>query len=224
MSAYDLLPDAKDSSNPYMGGPHFSQGLKEDVASGYQSSATGLLASGKMPDIVLDPHHAKWYDKALSGIGEVGSDIPEMAAGGAVGSLAGPLGTGAGMMAVPTAIRESLIKGYNSGEISSSADFLTRTKIAITGMADADVLKATAKAATVGALTAGTGGLITKTLGPVLGEAVMAGNIGAGTARVASDVSRYAGETGTMTVAPAALDGRLPERDRKSTRLNSSHP
>ena len=168
----------------------------EDVLAGTQASSGGLLYRGRLPDIVLDPHHAQWYDKALAGVGSIAGDVPAMAVGGAAGSVAGPIGTGAGMMAVPTAIRESLIKGYNSGEISSSADFLTRSRIMIKGLADADVLKATAKAAIVGGATMGIGGLAARAVAPAF-----------------STAARLGGEYGTLSVLPAALDGRLPERE-----------
>src|SRR5258708_30807610 len=108
--------------------------------------------------LAVHPHYPKWSENALSSGAEIDSDLPQAIAGavagsaigGAVGSAIAPgpgtaagvvLGGGAGMMAVPTAIRESLTRAYQTGEADSSTDWLTRTGIAIKGMAEADVLK-----------------------------------------------------------------------------------
>src|SRR5258708_11934242 len=56
---------------------------------GWQGSATGLLKRQRLPDIVLDPQHAKWYEHAISGISGTASDIPEMVVGGVAGAAAG---------------------------------------------------------------------------------------------------------------------------------------
>lgn len=184
-------------------------GVWDALVSGYQGSATGLLQRRRLPDVVLDHTHAKWYEKALESTSGMVSELPEMvagfAAGGAVGSVAGPVGTilggGAGAFAVPTAIRESLIQAYHSGEAGSSADFLSRTGI---------VLKETGKSALVGAATMGAGALVARTVGgalaPLIGE-----ELGIGTARTAIGTAQTAAELGTMVVSPAALEGRLPE-------------
>src|SRR5258708_8781920 len=140
---------------------------------GWQGSATGLLKRQRLPDIVLDSQHAKWYEHAISGISGTVSDIPEMvaggiagaAAGGAVGSavpvvgtaLGGILGAGAGIFAVPTAIRESLIQAYQSREADSSKDFLDRAGI---------VINETAKSSVVGTLTVVAGAVAGPTARP----------------------------------------------------------
>jgi hypothetical protein len=184
--------------------PRTASGIVDSLEAGWQGSATGLLVRGKLPDVVLDAHHNKWYEKLAAGAAQMGSELPEMIAGGiggaAVGGAAGSevpvignavgaaVGGGAGAFAVPTAIRESLMQAYQAKQAVNSADFLARAKI---------VLKATGKDALVGALTGGAG-KAAKLATPLIGEAG---------AKIAAPVA----ELGTITVAPAALDGRLPE-------------
>ena len=162
-----------------------------DIEAGAEQSATGLFIRGRLPDIELDPQHARWYDKALETIGEVGTDVPLMAASAYAAKSTGVRGMYAAANAVPTEIRESLIKAYQSGEADNSTDFLDRARIIIKGLTEPEVLKATAKAGTVGALT-GQAGLLAKPFG---------------------GLAQAGAEYGTLSVVPAALDGRLPEPD-----------
>src|SRR6267154_5695914 len=199
MGAFDdLIPASAGAFSDLVPRREPAGGIWDALVAGGQRSATGLLLRGKLPDVVLDPHHASWYEQALGSVAEVSSDIVPAVAGAVAGGLGGRaaggnvgqlLGTGAGMMAVPTAIRESLTRAYQTGEADSSMDFLARSRIAIKGMSEPDVLKATGKAALVGAATLGMGRLFAP-----LGRVVQAG-----------------AEVGTMTVAPAALEGHLPE-------------
>ena len=175
-----------------------ASGLLEALQAGYQGSGTGLLLRGKLPDIVLDAKESKWYEKALASIGQMGAELPQMIAGAVLGggagtAVGGPVGTllggGAGSFAVPAAIRQSLIEAYKSGTVDSSGGFLNSVGI---------VLKTTAKEGLVGAATMGAGGVVGKVVGGVAGPLVT------GAAKTAAEVS-------TMVVAPAALDGHLPE-------------
>jgi GNAT superfamily N-acetyltransferase len=207
-------------------GPRVASGIGEAWQAGYQGSIPGLVDRGKLPDIVLDPHHSTWYEKLTASASHMVNELPEMMAGAAAGAPAGAavggaggalfagvgalpgaavggiVGGGAGAFAIPTAIRESLVQYYEQRDGVSSADFLTRAGI---------VIKATGKDALIGAATAGAGAGVGKLVAPVLGGAVMAGKIGARTARVGTDVATVGAEVGTLTVAPAALEGRLPE-------------
>lgn len=198
--------------------PRAATGPLEAIQAGYQGSATGLMLRGRLPDVVLDPGHAKWYEKALASAGQLVAEFPEMVVGAIAGTAAGSAagtavapgpgtfvggltGGGAGAFAVPAAIRTSLMQAYSKGEVKSSGDFLARTAI---------VLKETAKEALVGAATLGAGGaaarVVGKAIAPAIGE-----TISVGTARAAIGTAATAAEIGTMVVAPAALDGRLPE-------------
>lgn len=192
-------------------------GPLDAIQAGYQGSATGLMIRGRLPDVVLDHSHATWYEKALSSAAGTVSEFPEMVAGGvlgrvlgsAAGSAAGPagvavgglLGTGAGSFFVPAAIREAYIQALSKGDVSSTADFLTRASI---------VLKQASKEGLVGALTLGAGGVA----GRVVGKAVAPGvgtTLVAKTAVTGIETAATAAELGTMVVAPAALEGKLPE-------------
>lgn len=207
-------------------GPRVASGIGEAWTAGYQGSLAGLADRGKLPDVVLDAHHAKWYEKLVAGASQMVNEGPEMIAGaaaggaggaalgGAIGSVVpvagtaagaavgGVLGGGAGAFAAPTAIRESLMQYYAHRDGVSSADFLTRAGI---------VIKATGKDALIGALTAGAGSVTGKLAAPLVESAVTAGRIGATTGKVAAGAAVAGAEVGTMTVLPAAMEGRLPE-------------
>jgi hypothetical protein len=184
--------------------PRVANGILDSIEAGFQGSATGLFVRGKLPDVVLDPHHNKWYEKLAASATQMGSELPEMVVGGAAGAAVGGaagsavpvvgnvtgavVGGGAGTFAVPTAIRESLMQAYESQQAVNSSDFLTRASI---------VLKATGKDALIGALTGGAG-KAAKLATPLIGETG---------AKIAAPLA----ELGTITVAPAALQGKLPE-------------
>ena len=180
-------------------GPRTGSGISDAISAGWQNSATGMIARNKLPDVQLDPQHSTWYERLAQGGTQMAADLPEMIVGaiggGAAGSTILPgagtvVGAGAGAFALPTAIRESYVQALSKGEITSSADFLDRASI---------VLKHTGKDALVGGLTAGVG----------KGVQLGATTLGAGS-KVAAGAALTA-EGGTMVVAPAALEGRLPE-------------
>lgn len=169
--------------------PRKAEGAWDSMVAGVQGTGSAMLIRGKLPDVVLDPHHASWYEKLLSsGSAIVADAVPEIA-GALAGTPAGPIGQGAMTMAVPTEIRESLMKAYQNGEANSSTSFLSRVGIVIKGLGDKEVLAATAKSAAIGGLTMGAG----KFAAP-FGKA-----------------AQLTAEAGTLGVVPAALDGRLPE-------------
>lgn len=170
-------------------------GVVDAWRAGWQGSSTALILNERLPDIELDPQHAKWYEKLTSGAGQMAGDLPAMVAGGALAGLAGietgpgaVVAAGAGAFAVPTAIRTSLIQAYSKGQVRNASDFLTRASI---------VVKETAKDAALGGLTSGTG--------------LAAGKFAAPLGRTASRIIAGGSEVTVLTVAPAALEGRLPE-------------
>lgn len=197
-------PQPMAPSNP--AAPRKAEGVFDAIQAGYQGSATGLAFRGKLPDIELDPHHSKWYERAAAGLAQVGAEfVPGVVGafgGGAAGAAAGtalPLvgnvvggvvGAGAGAFAVPAAIRESLIQAYSKGEVTSTGDFLDRAAI---------VLKTTGKEGLIGAVTGGLG---------------KAAQVGAAAAKVGAKTTAAAvagAELTALTITPAALEGRLPE-------------
>lgn len=176
------------------------EGMWDAIVSGSQGSGMRLMTRGRLPDVVLDHTHATWYEKALEATSGTITDLPLIVGGGVIGAATrgGPMVAGAVGSAVPTLVRESLMRAYQRGEVDSSADWLTRSGIVIKGLGDPEVAKLTAKSAAVGAATMGMGMLVGRMAAPFLSET--------GTA-----VARTGTEIGTMAVAPAALEGRLPE-------------
>jgi hypothetical protein len=182
-------------------------GVWDWAVNGLQQSSGGLFARGRLPDLQLDPSHAPWYDKLSQAAGQTVGDLPASIVGArafqAVGGLAaaplGPeavpfgaaIGGGVGGFAVPTAIRESLVKAYSQGDATSSSDYLDRIGIVMKGLTDKDVLKATGESAVTGGLTMGVG-KYTKSL-------------------TGSTSAQLLSELGTMTLATDALQGKLPE-------------
>lgn len=190
--------------------PRTANGVWEAIQAGWQGSVPGLVDRGKLPDIVLDPHNAKWYERAAAGLSQVINETPEMivgaiGGGAAGGALAGPVGvvagTGAGAFAVPGAIRTALVERYKMGEIVTSGQFLDLTGI---------VIKQTAKEAVIGAATTLAGMGAARVVGSAIAPAI-------GTSMSVETATKVIGATSTgaeitgMVVAPAALDGRLPQ-------------
>lgn len=200
------------------GAPKAASGLVESLQAGFQGSAPGLAWRGKLPDLVMDPQHSAWWERAATGIAQVASELPLMSVGGAAGGALGAaggtaiapgpgtaigtiLGSGAGMFAVPAAIRESLIQAYKSGEIKTSADWFNIVR---------EVATTTAKEAGIGAATFGAGSVAARTIGkslvPAIGE-----SIAVPTAVKAIGAADTAAQIATMVTMPAALQGRLPD-------------
>lgn len=198
--------------------PRPGSGIWDSLVAGAQDSAIGMFFRNKLPDVVLEPEHAKWYERAAKAVGSFGTDAPLMylgqqfgsaaggLAGGAVagqpGAVAGAIvGGGAAMFAVPTAIRETLVQAYEDREAVNSGDFLARAGI---------VIKETAKSAAVGGLTMGAGALAARGVGSAIAPAIGTTLSVPAATRIIGG-TQIAAEIGTMVVAPAALEGRLPE-------------
>lgn len=178
--------------------PKAAEGMFESFEAGLESSVSGLLSRGKLPDIELRDDHAPWYNKLANSAGQLTGDLPAMFAGGIAGGIAGSevpvvgnvVGAGAGAFAVPTAIRESLISAYQDGSIKNTGDFLSRVSI---------IAPKVVKDALVGGLTAGTG------------KYVGAGAEAIGFGGRAATATAVGAEITTMTSASALLEGKLPE-------------
>ena len=180
--------------------PRLGTTFLDAIKAGYQSSGTGLTLQGRLPDVVMDPHSEGWYhpfNTLAKGVSQLVSDAPEMFGGMVAGAAAGSeapiignvIGGGIGAFAVPAAFRKALMLQYSQGSVSSVADFLERTAI-VGGEA--------AKQGLVGGLTAGLGPLAQGALEPLAGATTAA-------------LGAKAAELGAMTLAPAALEGKLPE-------------
>lgn len=177
--------------------PKAADSLYQDFRAGYQDSSAGLAFRGKLPDVVLDQTHAAWYDKLATSAGKMLGDFPAMVVGGLAGAVegipGGPVGAaaagGAGMFALPTAIREAYVQAYEKGEVKGWADFLGRTSF---------VLKETGKSAITGAATLGAGNVVGKLAAPVMSP-------------IAATSARMGTELGAMTITPALLNGEAPD-------------
>lgn len=197
--------------------PKEASGAIQSLQAGIQGSALGLAWRGKLPDLVINPEHASWWERALSGVGQVGAELPLMIggaiagapAGAAIGTAAGPAGTAAGgllgagfgMGAVPAAIRQSLIEAYKSGEVTTSADFWNAIR---------EVATQTVKEGAINAVGMGAGGLAARTVGKAIAPAITQ-SISVPTATAAIGGADLAAQIATMTTMPAALQGRLPD-------------
>lgn len=187
--------------------PQIARGFGDAFMAGLQGSATGLAFRGKLPDVVLSPDDSKWYERAAAGVAQIGAELPlgvvGAVAGGTYGAAAGTavggpvvgvaggaVGAGAASFALPAAVRQAYIEAYSKGQITDTADFLNRAQI---------VLKQAGKEGLIGGLTAGAG---------KIAQIEMAA-VGA-TAKVAGAAALTA-EGGMLVVAPATLEGRLPE-------------
>lgn len=170
---------------------HIANGILDAFTAGVENSATGIAYRGKLPDIQIDPEHATRLEKLASGVGQLAADLPLMMGAGAVGgATGGPVGAGVLGFGVPATIREAYVQAYTKGEIRDVADFLGRAQI---------IVREGGKEGLIGALTTVTGGA-------AKGLSMARGLGGASTAALTLGT-----EAGTLTLAPAALEGRLPD-------------
>jgi hypothetical protein len=164
--------------------------FKDYIEAGFQSSASGLLGRGKAPDVALD-ETAPWYGRFAANMTGMLSDIPEMAAGYAIGSAGGKspvLGT-AGAFALPAGLRAVMMDAYTRGDMHSASDFIDRALL---------IAGETGKAWITGLATAGAG------------VAVRAA-VPAAAPGVVTAVAPRAAEVATMTAVGKALEGQLPD-------------
>lgn len=215
-SIYDAYPAAP--QQPTVSQPKEAVGAMESIKAGFQASVPGLAWRGKLPDLISNPEHSQWWERALTGITQVGSELLIMGVGGAAGAIVGGsagtavapgpgtaagtvLGTGAGMFGLPAAMRQTLIEAYKAGDIKTGADYWNAFK---------EIAAVTAKESAIGAATMGAGGIAARAFGkaiaPAIGESI---SVGTGTKAIgAADV---AAQIGTMVTIPAALQGRIPD-------------
>lgn len=204
-----------------------AKGLSEAWTAGHQRSIAGLVDRGAMPEITLDPHQNKWYERLVGNVSTIVNETPESIAGAlaggkigaAGGALAGPVGAGvggligggAGAMYVPEVLRAAYTKAIRDGEITSKTDWLSRVKIAIKNIGTSEAQLEGAKGAAIGAATMGVGRVAGPVLNRALLPAVQSGAISQGTAKVVAGAGAVVAEGTTLAVAPAVIEGRLPE-------------
>ena len=227
---YDGLELAPAQPTPTAPPQREAKGFLESAQAGLQASAPGLLWRGKLPELVLNPETASWWERAVSGIAQIGAELPIMVPaaiagappGAAIGSaIAGPgpgtvagslLGAGFSMGAVPAGIRESLIQSYKSGETKTPDDWFNIVR---------EVATAMLKEGGINAVSMGAGGLAgraaSKAIGPSIGSklAVPVERVGSRSAQISTagtivETVDLTTQIATMVAMPAALQGRLP--------------
>ncbi len=204
-SAIDALHEA----NPAI---HEATNPLEALVAGLQMSDAGLAIHGK-PTTVL-PEHAGLWNQLLQALGQTVPDLPVMALGAAAGApvgvaagaavpgvgetgvseaIGGAMGMGAGANALPQAIREVLLDGYNKGQNRTWGDFWS------------DVAGSTwriAKSGAIGAATLGVGKGITGPLAERL--------VDAGVKPFLAKGADLAAQATVATTVGGALDGKVP--------------
>lgn len=214
-SIWDAYPEAP---KPPASAPREASGFVESLQAGFQASAPGLAWRGKLPDLVVNPEHAKWWERAASGVGQIGAELPLMIGGAIAGApvgtaVGGPVGTllgaGFGMGAVPAAIRTTLMEAYKEGGITTGEEFWN----ALREVATQTVKEGGINAAAMGAGAVAKGALAMR--GGATSEAARAIALGSATpltrgGAALSEGVDIATQIATMTTMPAAMQGRLP--------------
>lgn len=197
-SIWDAYPEAP--KQPGTQAPRKASGLIESAQAGLEASVPALAWRQKLPSLVMDPEHSKWWERLAGGIAQVVPDLSVMIPGGVAGAVAGTavggpvggiLGAGAGSFGPVDGLRTALMESYRAREAQTPIDFwniLRETAIA------------TAKGAAVGAVTFGAGAVARAGAAAALGVGGdVAGKVGLGTASVASKAGNLT--TGTADVA-----------------------
>ena len=208
---YELAPMQRTVPRPAVG-------FVENVQAGFQGSAPGLMWRGKLPNLFTDPETASWWERAASTFAHVGAELPLMIGGAMVGGPAGAaagtavapgvgtvagglIGAGVMMGVVPATIRTSLTEAYKAGEAQEPADWFNIVR---------EVAKQAAKEGAINAAAMGVGAVAGRAAGTLLAPAV-GQKITAGTLTAGAEGADLATQIATMTVMPAAFEGRLPK-------------
>lgn len=193
-------------------------GMLENAQAGYQATVMGMIQRGKLPDLYTDPNASNWVERGVSALANILPSLPVMipagivgapagaAAGGAVAGPAGALfgglfsgGFSAG--AADTALRESIMLAYKSGEIHTKEEWWGQIKTAILHTGESGLTMG-------GAMVAGGGAsrLVGAVVGPTIGT-----TMSAGTALAIQKTADLAGQVAAFPTIPAALEGRMPD-------------
>jgi hypothetical protein len=183
---------------------HTATNPLEMVAAGFDMSSASLAVR---PPQTVAPKDAGLFGKIAYGVGQFAGDLPTMYAGAAGGGVAGAaagsetgpgaavtgvLGAGAGMAALPEAVRQVMMDHYehNADKNITWSDIMSRS---------AKVAWNTAKAAVVGGVSMGIGGKV--------GSAVLDATGSEAASTIASNTTYAA----SATAVGGALDGRVPD-------------
>jgi hypothetical protein len=218
-SLYDGLEEAPKSAQmgPVAAPPREAKGFVESVQAGFQGSAPGLAWRRRLPELISNPEHASWWERAATGITQVVSELPLMiggaiagapVGGSAGGAVAGPpgaaagalLGAGFGMGAVPGAIRTAYMESLKAGEVKDAGDFWNILR---------EVAIAATKEGAINAAAMGAGAIAGRVLGSAIAPAIGT-KMSVGTATTAIEATDIATQIALMPTIPAVLAGRLP--------------
>lgn len=197
--------------------PREAKGFVESVQAGFQGSAPGLMWRQKLPDLISNPEHASWWERAATGATQVAAELPLMiggamagapaggvvgtAVGGPVGGAVGTvLGAGFGMGAVPAAIRTSYIEALKAGEVKDAGDYWNILR---------EAAIAAAKEGGINAAAMGAGALAGRAVGAAIAPGIGT-KTAVGTATKAIEGADIATQIALMPTIPAVLAGRLP--------------
>lgn len=169
--------------------------FEDALSAGWQMSVTGMAMRGKPPEKTISPD-APMMSRLANGVAMLGGDLPAMVGGFAAGALGaaetGPgavVGGTAGAMALPTALRETLMDSYQHGHFQNFSDFWGRV---------APIFVDTAKSWITGAAT-GAAGKAAGAVAPAITASPIAQSAIQDTAAVA-----------TMTEVGKRLEGETP--------------
>lgn len=185
---------------PAPGGPqpHPAQSWLDAAEAGWQTSVSGYITRGKLPDTVL-PENAGMGMNIMKAAGQFAGDIPAIATGIAIGGAAGSelpvignvAGAAFGAWAAPAAMRRAYIDQINKGSVTSFSDFFERA---------AGVLHDGVESGTIGLATEGAGGIAKTAIGNA--------------APVATQVmGKLSAQIATMTTVGAAMNKEVPKLD-----------
>ena len=211
---YEGLERVAPASTP----PRFAEGFAESVQAGFQGSAPGLAWRRRLPELVINPETAKWWERAAASFAHVGSELPLMipaaAAGATVAAPTGPVGSlltaGFAMGAVPATIRTSLTELYKAGDAKEPADWF-------------NIVRAVAKQASIeggiNAAAMGMGAFAKAGIATAGGaNAATARAIGLGTATpvtragaIGSEFADLTTQIAAMVTMPAVIEQRMPK-------------
>jgi hypothetical protein len=165
-----------------------AQDIGDSILAGLQDTGLGRLKRGGEPDIVLG-EDAPWYHRQAAAAGALAGDILPMIAGGVAGAVTArsPMGVAAGVMAMPMALREGVIKAQSYNHAASWADAWEIAKASAIGGT---------KGAAIGLATAGAGRIVAPLLAPL-------GKVVGGTATFATELA-------ALTTTAAAVEGHIP--------------
>ena len=137
--------ETSDSFNSVIKTPEFIEAFN----AGFRSSVTGLIYSGKAPDM---PKDQKTINRIASQVGTLAGDFPWMVTGAVIAAPAGGPGASmAGAFALPAGLRKVYMDMYQKGRIKTFGEFWNR----LTG-----AMWETEKGLAVGGATGGIGKVV----------------------------------------------------------------